>query len=282
MACNSVDRLRPLVGIATSYKSHGLLPFYKVISHYVDALSQIAQVTPVLIPALDQTLDLRNLLTRLDGLLLPGSSSNIEPHHYNGSPSIAGTLHDPKRDAMTLPLIREAVSQDLPLLCICRGMQELNVALGGTLYQRLHEIPGHFDHRCDEQQPVEVQYHPIHRVDLCADGMLRSLAGVDQMMVNSLHEQGIDRLAERLVVEAVAPDGVIEAVRVADHSFAIGIQWHPEWQFEKYSFNCQLFDSFGQAVLAYTLDRTRITQRVTHRSKDISVLEASKPISKAV
>ena len=158
MTCDSVDRLRPLVGIAACYESHAPLPFYKVISHYIDALSQRSQVTPILIPALDPTLDLRNLLTRLDGLVFPGSSSNIEPHHYNGESSIAGTLHDPKRDGLTLPLISEAVAQGLPLLGICRGMQELNVALGGTLYQRLHEIPGHFDHRCDEQQPVDVQY----------------------------------------------------------------------------------------------------------------------------
>ena len=168
----------------------------------------------MLIPAIGPQIDVSAVLDRLDGLLITGSPSNVEPMHYGGPPSREGTLHDPDRDATTLPLIREAVRRDLPVLAICRGIQELNVALGGTLHQRIFEMPERFNHR-RRKGPMthDERYGPAHPVALTEGGVLRQLAGgADEIMVNSLHGQGIDRPAPDLIVEAVAPDGQIEAV----------------------------------------------------------------------
>jgi putative glutamine amidotransferase len=215
---------------------------------YIDAVAAGAGATPVLVPALGSELDLSTLLSACDGLLLTGSASNVEPHHYGGPASSPGTLHDPNRDATTLPLIPRAVAAGLPVLAICRGFQEMNVAYGGTLHQRLHEVPGHLDHRDDETLPLEEQYGPAHEVLLEPGGVLREIAGSERLQVNSLHWQGVRELGDDLRVEARAPDGVIEAFRVADSpGFALGLQWHPEWQFEKNPFSRALFAAFGEA-----------------------------------
>jgi putative glutamine amidotransferase len=215
---------------------------------YARAVLEAAEAAPVLIPSLAEELGLDELLQRLDGLLFTGSPSNVEPHRYEGPPSAPGTLHDPARDATTLPLIRKAVQAQVPVFGICRGFQEMNVAFGGTLHQKLHEVPGHLDHRDDETQPLEVQYGPAHDVTLEPGGLLRSLSNSDRVKVNSLHNQGIDRLGAELAVEARAPDGVIEAFRVrAARRFALAVQWHPEWRVMSDPFSRALFAAFGQA-----------------------------------
>jgi putative glutamine amidotransferase len=215
---------------------------------YARAVMDAAGAAPLLIPALAEELGFEELLERLDGLLFTGSPSNVEPHRYQGPPSSPGTLHDPARDATTLPLIRKAVQSGVPVFGICRGFQEMNVAFGGTLHQRLHEVPGFLDHRDDETQPLEVQYGPAHEVTLEPGGLLRSLASSDQVRVNSLHSQGIERLGSELTVEARAPDGVIEAFSVAHApSFALAVQWHPEWQVMSNPFSRALFAAFGEA-----------------------------------
>ncbi len=215
---------------------------------YIEAVAHGAHAIPVLIPVLDPQLDLANLLESVDGLLLTGSASNVEPHHYGGPASVPGTLHDPYRDSTTLPLIPCAVAAGLPVLAICRGFQEMNVAFGGTLHQRLHELPGYMDHREDESAPLDVQYAPVHEVRLEPGGQLAKMAGQDRLQVNSLHWQGVEALAPALRVEARAPDGVIEAFRVAEAAgFAIGVQWHPEWRFAQDSFSRALFAAFGDA-----------------------------------
>jgi len=240
---------RPLIGIPADRRIVGAHPFHMVGEKYARAVIDAAAAAPLLIPSLAEELGFDELLVRLDGLLFTGSPSNVEPHHYDGPPSAPGTLHDPARDATTLPLIRRAVESGVPVLGICRGFQEMNVAFGGTLHQRLHEVPGHLDHRDDESQPLEVQYGPAHDVTLEPGGVLRSLAGSDRIRVNSLHNQGIDRLGEALAVEARAPDGVIEAFRVrAARSFALAVQWHPEWQVMATPFSRALFAAFGQAA----------------------------------
>jgi putative glutamine amidotransferase len=209
---------------------------------------EAADAIPFLIPALGDQLRLEELLRELDGILFTGSPSNVEPYRYNGAQSTPGTLHDSARDATTLPLIPRAVAAGIPVFGICRGFQEVNVAMGGTLTQRLHEIPGYLDHRDDAQQPLETQYAPAHDVDLEPDGLLFRLAGVARVRVNSLHAQGIERLAPDLVVEARAPDGVIEAFRVKDaQRFALAVQWHPEWQVMSNSFSHAIFAAFGAA-----------------------------------
>jgi putative glutamine amidotransferase len=161
-------------------------------------------------------------------------------------PEHPDTLHDPARDATTLPLIREAIRRDLPILAICRGMQELNVALGGTLHQRLSEVPGRLNHRPHRDSP-EGPYGPAHGVVLTPGGLLTGLAGSEEQVVNSLHSQGIDRPAPDLWVEAVAPDGQIEAVSLPGARFVVGVQWHPEYKHWENPLSEALFAAFSRA-----------------------------------
>ena len=226
----------------------GKHPFHAVGEKYARAVLGAADGLPVLIPALAEELRLDELISRLDGLVFTGSPSNVEPHHYEGPPSHPGTLHDPARDATTLPLIRKAVGAGVPVFGICRGFQEINVAFGGSLHQRVHEVPGHLDHRDDESQPLEVQYGPAHEVILEPGGLLRSLAATERARVNSLHWQGIERLGDGLTVEARAPDGLIEAFRVEGAArFALAVQWHPEWKVMDNALSRALFAAFGRA-----------------------------------
>ena len=239
---------RPLIGIPADRRMVGAHPFHMVGEKYARAVLDAAGAAPLLIPSLADELGFEELLERLDGLLFTGSPSNVEPHRYEGPPSAPGTLHDPARDATTLPLIRKAVAAGVPVFGICRGFQEMNVAFGGTLHQKLHEVPGHLDHRDDGTQPLEVQYGPAHDVTLAPGGMLRAFASGDRIRVNSLHSQGIDRLGPELEVEARAPDGVIEAFRVRNaQRFALAVQWHPEWKVMSNPFSRALFAAFGEA-----------------------------------
>ena len=238
----------PLIGIPADRRLLRKHYFHMVGEKYIEAVAAGANALPVLVPALGPGLDLQSLLDSCDGLLLTGSESNVEPHHYGGPASAPGTLHDPNRDATTLPLIPQAVAAGLPVLAICRGFQEMNVAYGGTLYQRLHEVEGFSDHREDESTGLDVQYGPAHEVLLEPGGTLQKIAGRDRLQVNSLHWQGVQTLGGDLEVEARAPDGVIEAFRVADApSFALAVQWHPEWQFATNPFSSALFAAFGAA-----------------------------------
>jgi len=239
---------RPLIGIPADRRMVGAHPFHMVGEKYARAVMEAAGAAPLLIPAFAEELRFAELLERLDGVFFTGSPSNVEPHRYQGAPSDPGTLHDPARDATTLPLIRKAVEAGVPVFGVCRGFQEMNVAFGGTLHQKLHEVPGFLDHRDDETQPLEVQYGPAHDVTLEPGGLLRSLATSDRVRVNSLHSQGIELLGSELAVEARAPDGVIEAFRVAKaRSFALAVQWHPEWQVMSNPFSRALFAAFGEA-----------------------------------
>ena len=239
---------KPFIGIPADRRLLGHHWFHLVGEKYIEAIREAAEAVPVLIPALGPQLDPGVLLERFDGLLLTGSASNVEPHHYSGPQSAPGTLHDPARDATTLPMIRQAIAAGMPVLAVCRGFQEMNVAFGGTLWQKLHEVEGYEDHREDEAAPLEVQYGPAHDVLLEAGGVLRELAGSERIRVNSLHWQGVDKLGPGLTVEARAPDGVVEAFRVSDAPrFALAVQWHPEWQVMNNSLSRGLFAAFGAA-----------------------------------
>jgi len=241
----------PLVGIPTCVRTIHERAFHTVSDRYPNAVVDAAGCVPIVIPAIGAKMVFTALLDRLDGLLLTGSPSNVEPSHYGGSPSREGTLHDPERDATTLPLIREAVSRGLPILAICRGIQELNVALGGTLHQRVHELPGSLNHRSPHgPMPPDARYGPAHSVVLAPDGVLAELAGANEMMVNSLHGQGVDRPAPDLLIEAIAPDGLIEAVSHRTARFVVGVQWHPEYKPLENPFSRALFAAFGQACRA--------------------------------
>ncbi|NIM28372.1 MAG: gamma-glutamyl-gamma-aminobutyrate hydrolase family protein [Gammaproteobacteria bacterium] len=243
---------KPVIGIPACRKRIEPHMFHAVGEKYVAAVATAAGGLPLLIPALGGRLALAELLGMLDGLLITGSPSNVEPHHYGGEPSEQGTLHDPHRDATTLPLIRAAIDAGLPVFAICRGFQEMNVAFGGSLHQKIHVVPGRMDHREDSAQAIDLQYAPVHEVQLADGGMLHRLLGTRVIEVNSLHAQGIDRLGEGLVIEATASDGTLEALRVADaRSFALAVQWHPEWQVMKNPHSLALFEAFGDACRAH-------------------------------
>lgn len=247
---------QPLIGVAACRRMLAPHDFHVVGHKYLRAVVDAAQAQPLIIAALGDDLDLAAILARLDGLLLTGSPSDVEPARYNGGLSTPGALHDPCRDATTLPLIRAAVDAHVPVLAICRGMQELNVAYGGTLYQRVHEQPGFDDHREDKTQPLDAQYGPAHAVRLLPGGILRRIAGAERIEVNSLHGQGIDRLGDGLIAEAEADDGLVEAVRVGEAAtFAIGVQWHPEWRVMEAPFQRAIFREFGDAARARAAER---------------------------
>jgi putative glutamine amidotransferase len=242
--------LRPLIGIPCCVRDVGESAEHEahlVSDKYIRAVAEAAGGQPLLIPALGDALDRDDLLARLDGLFVTGSPSNVEPARYGGAPSRPGTLHDRRRDATTLPLLRRAIASGVPILAICRGVQELNVALGGTLHQLVHEVPGRSDHR-GRPGGVEDRYaHTAHPVRLAAGGLFARLAGGSELMVNSVHSQGIDRLAGGLMIEATAPDGQIEAVRGSGVGFVVGVQWHPEFRLAESPFSRALFAAFGAA-----------------------------------
>lgn len=243
--------MKPLIGISCCSKPFGqfAMPSHAASDTYVRAVDRLVDGVPILLPANGDAADIPTLLSRLDGIILTGSRSNVCPDRYGGCPHPDDVPEDVMRDAVTLPLIRAALGAGVPVLAICRGMQELNVALGGTLHQRLQDLPGRLDHSTPMQPDPRVRQGKAHRVDLVPGGVLHRLAGASGAAVNSLHNQGVDRLASGLVVEAVAPDGTIEAVRAATGAgFAVGVQWHPEYDFETDPLSAALFVAFSKAV----------------------------------
>ena len=244
------ELLWPLVGLPACFKEFNDWPFHACGEKYLLAVVSGVEAVPVILPALGDESHLPALVNRLDGVMLTGSPSNVEPHHYQGQASVPGTKHDPSRDATVLPLIREAVRSGLPLFAICRGIQELNVAFGGTLHQRVHELPGKMDHRMPRHgEPREQLYAPRHRLSLKRGGYLAGLLGAHEITVNSLHAQAIDQPAPGFVVEAVSEDGIVEAVSVADApGFVLGVQWHPEWKLHENPVSAALFRAFRDAV----------------------------------
>jgi putative glutamine amidotransferase len=215
---------------------------------YLEALIKGSNALPLITPVMPDDVDIDELLAQFDGIFLTGSYSNVEPHNYDGEPSDEGTLHDPHRDSVTLPLVKRALETGVPLFAVCRGFQELNVALGGTLHQKVSEVPGYNNHFENKNDPLDVQYGPSHTVNLVDGGLLRELAGSDTVMVNSLHAQGVAKLADGVSIEAVADDGLVEAFRVDDVAgFALAVQWHPEWRVMQNEFSKIIFKAFGDA-----------------------------------
>lgn len=243
----------PVIGVTACIRTVDGSRTHTVGEKYIRGVTDGLGGLPLLIPALGDDLDIGAVVATLDGLLVTGSLSNVEPHHYDGPSAAAGTLHDPARDATVLPLILAALTAGVPLLAICRGHQELNVALGGSLHQRLHELPGRIDHRAPDSPDLDIQYGLAHPVTLTEGGLFQQLNGGDtRLQVNSLHWQGIDRLADGVEVEAVADDGTVEAVRVTrTESFAVSVQWHPEFKVRENPFSLALFGAFGDAARAY-------------------------------
>jgi putative glutamine amidotransferase len=246
----------PLVGLpADTYESNGFL-FHSIGDKYVRAVAEAAQCLPVMIPSMTDALELDALLDHLDGVVVTGAVSNVHPPHYGEQPSPAHEPYDHARDAITLKLIEKAIRRGMPLFCICRGFQELNVVLGGTLETELQESEGRLDHRAPRHDDVDVRYAPAHVINIRPGGVLEQILGKRETMVNSIHRQGIKRLAKGLAVEATAPDGIIEAVSVRDaRSFAMGTQWHPEFKALNNPDSVKLFAAFGDAVRTYAKSR---------------------------
>ncbi len=246
------------VGIPADSKILGPHPFQAVGEKYIRAVLDGAGAQPVLIPSMHRGLDLDALLDHLDGLLLPGSPSNIEPHHYSDEPSYEGNMHDPARDLTTLNLIPKAIVKRVPVLAICRGFQEVNVAMGGTLHQKVHEQPGMMEHREDQSLTLDEQYAPVHDLHLTPGGWLERFAGAATVKVNSLHGQGVKTLGPGLLAEARAPDGLIEAMRLdSEETFLLATQWHPEWKVLQNPFYLEIFKAFGAACKARSESKHR-------------------------
>lgn len=244
----------PLVGVSACRQQLGKYDSHTVGDKYVEAAAFAG--LPLVLPARRTPSDPELLLANLDGILFTGSPSNIEPYHYDGASSADGTHHDPDRDANTLPLLRLAIDRGVPVFCICRGFQELNVTLGGSLHQRVHELPDSLDHREPQHEWLAEQYEPQHEVEVLPGGVFEQIGLARQFRVNSLHSQGINRLAGPLRTEAVAPDGLIEAVSVRDApGFAIGVQWHPEWRFIENPESLMLFQAFRLACREHAAKR---------------------------
>ncbi|MDA7815650.1 gamma-glutamyl-gamma-aminobutyrate hydrolase family protein [Porticoccaceae bacterium] len=246
----------PLVAVSADRALNGAHQYHSAGEKYLTAVSDGAGCLPMILPALNDQAGIDSILGRVDGVLLTGGYSNIEPHHYGQQAAPGEDSRDAARDSANLALIPQIIAAGIPVLGICRGMQEFNVAMGGTLHQRVYEIDGMLDHREDKTAPVEVQYGLAHVVDVQANGLLASIYRDNKPMVNSVHGQGIDQLAEGLTIEALAEDGLVEAVSVTEaKSFALAVQWHPEWQVRNNDFYLAIFASFGDACRAYAQQR---------------------------
>lgn len=240
---------RPVIAITADHMMiRDIWPATTAFDIYTDAVIHAAGALPWIVPPVAEHLDIDALLERVDGIVFTGARSNVQPHRYREEVAPENTVQDPQRDATTLPMIPRVIDAGIPMLCICRGIQELNVALGGSLHQNVPGLPGKLNHFAPEDWNVEKRFGPAHDVIIERGSELAKLSTATTVKVNSIHEQGIDRLAGDLVVEARAPDGIIEAVRVRDSkAYAAGVQWHPEWDWRSHSLNAKIWAAFSAA-----------------------------------
>lgn len=240
---------QPLVAVSTDVKQFENYTWHAAPNQYLEAAIAGSGVFPVLIPNFGDRLDLDQLLASVDGVMVTGSKSNVHPSLYGGDASEANGPYDPDRDATTLPLIRKAVEHGVPLLAICRGIQEMNVALGGTLATEIQERDGALDHRAPVSSDQDERFAIRQSISIKPGSCLAGIFGAGDVMVNSVHRQGIDRLGSKLQVEAVAEDGTVEAVSARGaRAFAVGVQWHPEYWVKTDSVSARIFSAFGDAV----------------------------------
>jgi len=243
---------KPLIGVPTDHEPSAKgTPSLKCSVKYPRSVWDAADCLPVMLPAWDFGEDLEALVARLDGVLLTGATSNVHPDHYRSTEIERAKPFDESRDALTLPLIEAVLDAGKPLFAICRGFQELNVALGGSLHPKLQEVDGRFDHRMPKSDDPDVRYGAVHDIEFLDGGKFHQIIGSTHGRINSLHGQGINRISDRLVAEGHAPDGTIEAVSVKDaSSFALGVQWHPEYRPLDNDISASLFRAFGAAARA--------------------------------
>lgn len=251
---------RPLILVPADRRMVAPHPMHLVGEKYLSAVTDFASCEVLILPVMRERVDTDAILERVDGVMLPGSPSDIEPFWYGENAADYETTRDPDRDHVTLTLIRAAVAKKIPVLGVCRGLQEINVALGGSLHQQVHHT-GYNDHRENPELSLDAQYDLAHDVMLEIDGLLHQIYGAEQVRVNSLHGQGVKALAPGLVIEARAEDGLIEAFRGADQSaFILAVQWHPEWKPADHQFYADIFQAFGVACRHYAEQRV-LSQR---------------------
>lgn len=243
-----------LLGIICNRKKHLVDELQSVTYMYLEGVAEYMNVQPVLIPApmANGTFDAAPIIDRIDGILMTGSSSNVHPSRYGHEETEAHKPFDLARDEAAFQLFDMALQRDLPLLAICRGFQELNVACGGTLNPTVHEVEGRIDHRMPESDDKDVKFGVQHRVNFTKGGYLNGLFCAESAAVNSLHWQAIDRLGDDLQIEAQAEDGTVEAVKHNTASYCVGVQWHPEYQAGENIISAPLFADFERAMKAYT------------------------------
>jgi putative glutamine amidotransferase len=245
---------RPIVLVPACNRLLGHEPFHVVAKQYIDAV-WIADCQPVIVPGASSG-EVDRLLDVAHGVLLTGSPSNVHPSHFDETVLDESLPLDPERDAWTLPIVPKVLARGMPLFAICRGFQEANVALGGSLFQAVHDVEGYRDHRDRDEDAPDVQYAISHEVSIAPGGVLEALLGERVIQVNSLHGQGVKQLARGLRLEASAPDGLVEAFSVVDPiGFALGVQWHPEWKARENPVSMRLFGAFGAAARKYRTDR---------------------------
>lgn len=246
-----MSKKRPIVCIPGNIIDYGGLPGHIIRDTYVRAVVELIGGIPLMIPAIGEAFDLNEIADRVDGILLTGSPSHVQPARYGAKQVFDDKELDTRRDATTLPLIRQAIEMDKPVMAICRGFQELNVVMGGTLHQRVHELPGKKDHRGGKEKPLRAIYETTaHGVTVQKGGVFERLGLPAQFSVNSLHQQGVDKLGDNLVVEAISDDGVIEAVSVPNKRFILGTQWHPEGDWYLNDSSKTILSGFAAALRA--------------------------------
>ncbi|WP_413990783.1 gamma-glutamyl-gamma-aminobutyrate hydrolase family protein [Labrys okinawensis] len=247
---------QPLVAVSTDVCDLHGYRWSATPMQYLEAAVEGAGVFPVLVPSLGNRLDFDYLLGSVDGVIITGSASNVHPLLYGGDGSEANGPYDRARDSTTFPLIKTAIEKGIPLLTICRGLQEMNVALGGNLATEIHELPGILDHRAPVSDSRDQRFAIRQNITLKPDGLLSKILGTDLAKVNSVHRQSIDQLGAQLEVEAVAEDGTVEAVSVRRASaFALGVQWHPEYWVKSDEHSARIFQAFGDAVRVHADER---------------------------
>lgn len=254
---------RPVVGvIASQHFTENRHPVQRVGESNLRAVAEVAGALPLMFAGAPDITDIPELLDAVDGVLLTGARANVHPSRYGVEPDTRYEPYDPRRDAMALELAQACVARGVPLFGVCRGVQEINVAFGGTLHPEIRDLPGRLNHRMPRLENGEI--HPDvayvfadrHDVHLVKDGVFACILGRDTIRVNSLHGQGILDPGERIVVEGVAEDGTVEAIRIADApGFALGVQWHAEYDPQRNPINRALFEAFGEAVAAHKRGR---------------------------